>query len=390
MNDAAAQAEITSGCFYDDLPRIPVFDHLTDVSRFAAMPQDWIVGVADIVNSTGEVAAGRYKTVNMVGAAVISAVMNALDHRAFPFIFGGDGAGFAVWPGARDAAEQALSAVRVWAKVEFDIELRAALVPVSSITGAGYRIDVARYQASEGADYAMFSGGGLTWAEAQMKAGQFWVPAAPRGTLPDLTGLSCRWSNMPALNGAIVSVVVEATRIPPGPDFAGLTDRIIELVGRLDRGGHPVPVDGAKTRFPPRHVISLEAQASHNNGSITRRKLQLWYESLLAWFFLRTRIPIAGFDPTHYTKMVGRNADFRKFDDGLKMTLDCDPQTLDQLRDMLEQAREQGIVLFGLFQQTDAMMTCIVPSIHQDDHVHFIDGAQGGYARAAAQIKAEG
>ena len=32
-------------------------------------------------------------------------------------------------------------------------------------------------------------------------------------------------------------------------------------------------------------------------------------------------------------------------------------------------------------------MTCIVPSITQDDHIHFIDGAAGGYARAVAQLK---
>ena len=34
------------------------------------------------------------------------------------------------------------------------------------------------------------------------------------------------------------------------------------------------------------------------------------------------------------------------------------------------------------------MMTCIVPSIMQDDHIHFIDGADGGYTEAATRIKA--
>jgi hypothetical protein len=33
-------------------------------------------------------------------------------------------------------------------------------------------------------------------------------------------------------------------------------------------------------------------------------------------------------------------------------------------------------------------MTCIVPSIVRDDHFHFIDGADGGYTRAAEAIKA--
>jgi hypothetical protein len=33
------------------------------------------------------------------------------------------------------------------------------------------------------------------------------------------------------------------------------------------------------------------------------------------------------------------------------------------------------------------MMTCIVPSILTDDHVHFIDGAAGGYTQAARLMK---
>ena len=84
---------------------------------------------------------------------------------------------------------------------------------------------------------------------------------------------------------------------------------------------------------------------------------------------------------------MARNADFRKFDDGLKMTLDVDPATVEDLRGVLEQAQADGIVEFGLFQQEEAMMTCIVPSPRQGNHVHFIDGASGGYTQAAAQIK---
>jgi hypothetical protein len=31
-------------------------------------------------------------------------------------------------------------------------------------------------------------------------------------------------------------------------------------------------------------------------------------------------------------------------------------------------------------------MTCIVPSIETDDHLHFLDGADGGYALAARMM----
>ena len=47
-----------------------------------------------------------------------------------------------------------------------------------------------------------------------------------------------------------------------------------------------------------------------------------------------------------------------------------------------------GIVRYGLHRQDAAMMTCFTPSALRSDHVHFIDGARGGYASAATALKA--
>ncbi len=35
----------------------------------------------------------------------------------------------------------------------------------------------------------------------------------------------------------------------------------------------------------------------------------------------------------------------------------------------------------------EALVTCIVPSARRADHVHFVDGASGGYAVAAEALK---
>jgi hypothetical protein len=182
--------------FYDALPKLTAFGDLTNPSSYAPLPDDWIVGVSDIVGSTKAVADGKYKTVNMVGAAVISAQINASEGRSFPFVFGGDGAGFACPPNRVAQAGAALTAVQCWANEEFGLTLRVGLVPVRDIRAAGLDVAISRYQPSPGVDYAMFNGGGLSWAEVRMKAGDYALPVAPSGTIPDLTGLSCRWSNV--------------------------------------------------------------------------------------------------------------------------------------------------------------------------------------------------
>ena len=35
------------------------------------------------------------------------------------------------------------------------------------------------------------------------------------------------------------------------------------------------------------------------------------------------------------------------------------------------------------------MMTCFTPSATRSDHVHFVDGSEGGYAIAARDLKAQ-
>jgi hypothetical protein len=81
------------------------------------------------------------------------------------------------------------------------------------------------------------------------------------------------------------------------------------------------------------------------------------------------------------------NSDFRKYDDNLRMTLDCTPALADAIEERLTKAAAGNVLRFGLHRQDKAIMTCIVPSIADSSHVHFVDGAAGGYALAAKNLK---
>lgn len=317
---------------------------------------------------------------------MISAQINGHEGAAFPYVFGGDGAGFAVPPEWKDRSEHALASVRSWARREFDMGLRVGMMRVSDIRAAGLDVTVARFQASAGVDYAMFSGGGLNWAEARMKAGDQTVPEAPQDSQPDLTGLSCRWSHMPSRYGVILSVVILPVDDVPGPAFSKLARSVVKLADDLAGSGHPAEEAGPGVRWPPAGA-SLEAHAQRGDGSLAGARRKALFESFTAWFLIKTGLKVGGFDARRYRRIVGQNADFRKFDDGLKMTLDCDASTEKRLRALLEKGAADGIIRFGLHAQSEAMMTCIVPSIFTDDHVHFVDGATGGYTSAAQGIK---
>jgi hypothetical protein len=260
------------------------------------------------------------------------------------------------------------------------------MVRMSDIRAAGYDVTVARFQPSPGVDYAMFSGGGLSWAETRMKEGKHQLPEAPAGTQPDLTGLSCRWSHMPSRSGVIASIVITPCEDIPGPAFSALARQILTLAHGLEHDGHPAEATGPGVDWPPAGA-TLEAHAQRGTGSLGKARRKALFESFVAWALIKTGIRLGGFDARRYRRVVGANADYRKFEDGLKMTLDCDPATLENIERLLRQAEADDIVRFGIHTQSEAMMTCIVPSILNDDHVHFIDGASGGYTAAAQSIK---
>src|SRR6478735_9773585 len=131
--------------FYSSLPIFRDFTHVMDPALFRPLPDDWVIGVADIVQSTKAIAENRYKAVNMAGASVIVAVTNAMAGRDFPFVFGGDGASFAVPPEAAAAARQALAETATWVKEDLDLALRVGMVPVTEIRAQGLDVRVARY-----------------------------------------------------------------------------------------------------------------------------------------------------------------------------------------------------------------------------------------------------
>jgi len=375
-----------SDTFYGRIPVFRGFSSLMDPALYSALPDDWSIGVADIVESTKAIAEARYKAVNMAGASVIAAVANALEGREFPFVFGGDGASFAVSPDDLARTRDALAATAIWVEESLNLVMRVALVPVAAVRAQGFDVRVARFGPSPNLSYAMFSGGGLGWAETAMKRGEFAVPAAAPGTQPDLTGLSCRFEEIPSVRGLILSVLVVPARGADPLAFRKLIEDVISLVERSPDAGRPVPPGGPPLRWPPAGA-DFEARAARG-GSLLKRRAAVLTFTLFAYLIMRFGISVGGFVPKTYVRQVVENSDFRKYDDGLRMILDCTPELEAALTRRLALAASAGVARYGLHRQDAAMMTCFTPSALRSDHVHFIDGARGGYASAATALKA--
>ena len=111
----------------------------------------------------------------------------------------------------------------------------------------------------------------------------------------------------------------------------------------------------------------------------------LW-ESLFRQFITRLmiafKIKVPAFDAVKYVENSGRNADFKNLMRCLDSFSIARPHK--QMRSRLfADGMEGWRIFYGIHKSTHAVMTCLVRDLKNSQHVHFIDGDQGGYALAA-------
>ena len=364
------------------IPVLTRFADAADPGCYAALPDDWLICASDVVDSTSAIRQGRYKSVNLAGAATISAVSNALEGELSLFVFGGDGAGFAIPPEYKTTATEALSRVAAWSRRDLELELRIGMAPVSAIRASGHDMRVALWQASDDVRYAMFSGGGMAWMDQQLKNGEIRLPESA-DQQPDLTGLSCQWGPVRAKQGKIVSLIVKPGPVGTQAEFAKVAETVIEVLEK-QASFNPVPAAGPIARLRA-HSLALQSRLP-GSSSRTLRRIAVIASAAFAWAVFRTGLRLGKFHPDRYRREIASNTDYRKFDDGLLLTADCSQETIDRLMGELEPAAQAGRILYGLHLQDEALMTCVAPSVTASNHMHFVDGADGGYTAAARQL----
>jgi Protein of unknown function (DUF3095) len=384
---AAADAARASG-FFASLPLLASARDTFDTSRYARAPDDWELAVTDIVDSTGAIAKGRHKTVNFVAAMGIAALRNLCAPTRIPFLFGGDGAVIMVPPEYAARARVELARVRGMAAREFEMTLRAGLVPVKELRRLGKDLLVGRFEPTPGNSFGVFLGGGVGLLEASIRgrgsdelAALAAVPdALDDGAPVDLEGLSCRWDTLHSARGAMLTLILQGAG-----DLTDVYARVAALAGP-DAQTRPVRQDTLRARWPPTGFM-LEARARRRGGSLALWGGRVLLETLLARLVLARAKPIGNFDPERYRGEVITNTDFCKHDETVCLVADCPPTAVEAIRTYLDQAAPAHGIRYGIHVSDTALMTCLVMAPEDSLHVHFVDGGAGGYTSASRGLK---
>ena len=384
---------MSSERFYATLPAITEFEAITDAASYAPLPADWHVALCDVRNSTAAVAAGKYRNVNSIGAATITAVINAAGDIDVPFSFEGDGAVICVPQRLLEDTRAALAKTQQIASAVFGLDLRIATVPVADIP-PGLSVQVARYRASENYVQAVFSGGGIAWVDSVIKdpatAAQYTIAPGsvePRGSFD---GFECRWEDIPSRHGETVSLMVLALHYEPeraSAVYREVIRKVREIYGD-EEACHPVSVPqlamtlNAKLLADEVGIQSAGASAFARWKRLMRTRLVVLLGKVLMRFGIKTQET----DWNQYKATLVRNSDVRKFSDVYRQILAGNEAQRLTLDAWLQQQFKRRQLLYGLHVTDRAHMTCLVFD-YSGRHLHFIDGADGGLFLAAKAFK---
>ena len=379
--------------FYNELAAFTRFDDFVDFNAYAPVPQDWVVMIADVEGSTQAIKEGRYKQVNMVGAASITAVLNVCGDIEVPFVFGGDG-GTLVVPGSlREAACEALLSLQAVSKTMFGLALRVGAVPVADLRSMGEDVRIRKYALSPGNFLAMFSGGGVERTDALLKSATPDNPYAlqrrPEIGEPDLEGLSCRWQPLAPKNGRMMNLMIQGRTVDPAAEsklLGEVLSAIADILGHDLTAAAPANSFSMTFKWPPAG-LELEARATAGGEGYWKRYLAVLASSLIQFWCERFDRRAGAYNAPVYRQELRSNTDFRKYDGVLIAVLDVSEDQAMMIERYLESEYRAGRLVYGLHTAPRALMTCLVFNLEQSEHVHLIDGSDGGFAMAATGFK---
>lgn len=376
---------INNDQFYTRLPvnEIPLSDLLTEEHLFFNVPDNWIVVITDVKNSTQAIEQDLHETVNLIATGSIVAVLN-IAYKAgmtVPFFFGGDGATFIIPGSILEFVLKALFIHQENTQRNFKLSLRVGYVNVRDIYEKGEELKVTKFKTSAVFSIPVLLGNGLSYAEKIIK-GEDYIsqPLSVSSDELDLTGMECRWDKIkpPENNYEVVSLLVLAGKsVKQSVAFRKVIVCLDEIYGG-PQSRQPICVSKLKLKTTLQK-IRLEMRAKLG-GFKPFYLLRTWCAGLLGSFYFRTK------KGKSYLGQLVDMSDTLVIDGKINTVISGTQQQRNLLVAALNELESTGEITYGLFVSTESVMSCYVRNM-DDSHIHFVDGAEGGYTKAAGMIK---
>jgi hypothetical protein len=378
-------AAANNDLFYTRLPinEISLSDLLTEEHLFFKIPANWHVLITDVKNSTAAVNTGLHETINLVATGSIVALLN-IAYKAnisLPFFFGGDGATFIIPPTMLQPAMDALLQHKENTKTSFELDLRVGHVAVADIYGQKHELNISKLKTSDLFAIPVLLGDGLMYAEKKIKAEDYLNTAQqPAEHELDLSGMQCRWDKIkpPENTFEVVSLLVTARE---GAKQSVVFKKVMDSLDKIYGGPQvrkPITIDKLKLKATLAK-IGLEMRA-RMGGLRPFHILVIWIKTTLGFFYFKTK------KGKVYLSSLVDMSDTLVIDGRINTVISGTAQQRELLQNDLNKMEADGEIWYGLYVSQESIMSCYVRNM-TDRHIHFVDGAEGGYTKAAGVIK---
>ncbi|TCC86923.1 DUF3095 domain-containing protein [Pedobacter frigiditerrae] len=352
-------------------------------SAFLNVPEDWHVIITDIKGSTAAVLGGSSETVNYIATGSIVTLLNLAFKAkiAIPFFFGGDGATFIVPSILVELAMKKLMTYQDNVLQNFGLDLRVGSVPVQTIYGQGHEIKLSKFGLTEFFSIPVVLGDGLSYAEQIIKGETYKLEQEiDLSEELDLEGMQCRWDKIGSpgeLSEILTLLVISPNVETQATVFSKVLKSIDEIYGIVEKR-QPITIEKLKLNSTFNRV---KTEMQNRIGKIKIFELlQTWLATSIGKLYFLTSYG------KRYLKRLVEMSDTLVMDGKINTVISGDDAQRVKLFKVLDELENLGEVVYGFHISNASIMSCYVRDM-KNDHIHFVDGAEGGYTKAAAILK---
>lgn len=372
--------------FYLNLPahKLSLSKLVGSSSLFSNLPEDWHVLIADIENSTRAIGDGKHQQVNLVATGSVIAILNLAAEKKIniPFFFGGDGAILLVPPALLKSGIAALNQHKKNTLKNFGFNLKVGQFSVEEIYRNGIDLKIARARINSVFNIPVVLGNGLQFAENMVKTEVNESFTSVDNTLLNLDGMECKWDRIrpPEENQEVISLLVSGYgEEDPAMNLSNVLKSIDDIYGS-PRLRKPISVKRLKLNAKLRQInLEMRTKLGKVNGYYF---LKNWFKNNFGKFYLN--YSNKGKD---YLEKLVELTDTITIDGRINTVITGTSEQRSSLVSYLDHLEKTGKIRYGLHVSRESVMSCYVKDMATNDHIHFVDGADGGYTKAANNLK---
>jgi len=365
---------------------VPLRELLNNKETFTAMPIDWQVLVVDVKEPSVALENDLHNKVNLAATGSIVTVLNTLKsinkEIQIPYFFRGDGATFIVPDAVLGKVVAALETYGVHVSKNLNLKIHIGHIKVGDVYLKDTTLGIAKLKLNTYLVTSIIYGNGLKVAEQLIRDNFKEEMTILDRQLPiDLEGMECRWDEIfPSEEEKKViclTVVCNNEKIQ-SEIYTKILDEIDYVFGDLSKR---TPITTVKLKLDNSfHKMRTEMYArlgKFDRGYLIQNWMITYFGKYYFKFFK------GGKD---YLFRVTQLSDTIVMDGSINTIFSGTHRQMNQLKMLLDSLESDGKILYGIFATYASTMSCYIED-REENHIHFVDGTEGGYIKAAEHLK---